>query len=254
MPEAVVIIPARLRSTRLPEKALLAETGRPLVVHTAKRAEEAAQASDGVITRVLVATDSKEVAAAVREHGFEAVMTSPDHPTGSDRLAEAAARVEEDIIINLQGDEPETPPETITAALDALLGSPEAAASTCAFPIDEERMQDPALVKVVTDLDGFALYFSRAPIPFRREDRAALEPRALGHVGLYVYRKEALLAFPDLPGGRLEQMEALEQLRFLENGYRMKVAVVQSAPKGIDTSEDYEAFVARFKAGGTGGP
>ena len=249
MPRAAIIIPARLKSIRLPEKALLADTGRPLVVHTAKRAEEAARASDGVITRVLVATDSEEVAAAIREHGFEVVMTSPGHPTGSDRLAEVAARVDEDIIINLQGDEPETPPETITAALEALLGSPEAAASTSAITKDEDRMQDTALVKVFTDHDGFELYFSRAPIPFRREDRAALEPRALGHVGLYVYRKEALLAFPGLPGGRLEQMEALEQLRFLENGYRMKVAVVESAPKGIDTREDYEAFVARFKAG-----
>lgn len=254
MARAVVIVPARLKSTRLPDKVLLSDTGWPLVVHTAERAEEAAKASGGVITRVLVATDSERVAHAVREHGFEAVMTSPDHPTGSDRLAEAAARVEEDIVINLQGDEPETPPETINAALDALLSSDGAAASTCAYPVDEQRMQDPALVKVVTDLEGFALYFSRAPIPFRREDKEALEPRALGHVGLYVYRKDVLLAFPVLSRGPLERMEALEQLRFLENGFPMKVAAVESAPKGIDTQEDYKAFVARFKAGGTQGP
>lgn len=254
MPTAGIIIPARLLSVRLPRKMLLADTGYPLVVHTAARAQEAAGQAAGAITSVRIATDDEQIAAVVRRHGFETVMTSAGHATGTDRLAEAARDGAEDIIINLQGDEPETPPTTVIAALDALLASPEADVATCAFPITEAELADSALVKVVTDMAGFALYFSRAPIPCRRHDRQPVQPRALGHVGIYAYRREALLAFPELPTGRLEQMEALEQLRFLENGYGVKVATVNAAPKGIDTADDYHAFVNRYRHSGRKGP
>ncbi len=248
---AAVVIPARLESTRLARKLLLRETGRPVIAHTVERVRAARAESGGAITRGVVAADDEEIAHAAREAGAEAVLTRRDHRSGTDRIAEAAASLPENIIVNVQGDEAEVDPEHIVIAAKLLACDGEGAAEpmgTLAFPLgSREAFENPAQVKVVVDARGRALYFSRAPIPFPRDgDAEATAAWGLGHLGIYVYRKALLLRYSALPASELEEREKLEQLRALEAGEAIRVAVV-SPPRGrpIDTREDYDAFCRR---------
>ena len=242
-PHALAILPARLGSTRLPAKVLLAETGRPLFVHTAQAVARASR-----VARVLVATDDERVVAAAEEHGVEAVLTSPDHPSGTDRVHEAAASASgHDVVLNVQADEPEVEPTELDA-LVAAFADPAVEAATLAAPIeDPDELAATSVVKVVRDASGDALYFSRALLPNRSHARAgdAAEPLGLRHVGVYAFRPAALAAFCALPPSALERAENLEQLRWLEAGRRMRVLDARRAPRGIDTEADYLAFVTR---------
>jgi 3-deoxy-manno-octulosonate cytidylyltransferase (CMP-KDO synthetase) len=226
-------------ATRLPGKPLLAETGKPLVVHTLEAARGARRAK-----RVVVATDDERIAAAVRAAGGEAAMTSPACRSGTDRVAEAARGIPgEDVVLNLQGDEPEIDPADLDALAAAMESDPSIEMGTLAAPLGPGEDALPSVVKVVVDARGFALYFSRAAIPFRR-DPAGPAP-ALRHVGVYAYRRAFLERFAKMEETPLERTEVLEQLRALENGVRIRVVAAERAPPGIDTREDYEAFVRR---------
>lgn len=246
--KAVVIIPARLHSTRLPRKLLLRETGRTLIQHTYEAAARARRSD-----QVWVAADSEEIAAAVREFGGHVFLTSPDHPSGSDRIAEVARSWPEfDLIVNVQGDEPEVAGADIDHVIQLLDQNPSAVMSTLATPIrTHEKLLDPACVKVVVDQQQRALYFSRSPIPHPRswsDDLLTADPpHFLQHIGLYAYRREFLLQFPTLPRSAMEQLESLEQLRVLHAGYTILVGITEQAAKGIDTPADYQAFVERWK-------
>lgn len=245
-PRTCVVIPARMNSVRLPGKMLLRETGRSLIEHThavAKRSRLAAA--------VIVATDHPAIAEEVRRFGGDVMMTSPDHPSGADRVAEVARRAPQfPLFVNLQGDEPEIDP----ASLDLLIRQLEADASTpmatLATPIDNpERIRDPSVVKVVFDSAGRALYFSRSPIPFVRDAASATaegqSPVFYQHIGLYAYRREFLARLATLPPSPLEQAEKLEQLRVLQAGETIRVGLVAHSTQGIDTAADYAAFVRR---------
>ncbi|MGD9722287.1 MAG: 3-deoxy-manno-octulosonate cytidylyltransferase [Pirellulales bacterium] len=243
-----VVIPARLASTRLPRKLLLAETGKPLVQHT----YEAALAA-GKPAGVCVAADHEEIATAVRTFGGEVRMTSPDCASGTDRVAEVARHMTDvDIVVNVQGDEPELPGASIDRVVELLEADPSAVMATLATPIrTRERLEDPAAVKVVFDARGRALYFSRSPIPHAREWRDELltadPPHFYLHIGLYAYRRDFLLQLASLPRTPLEKLESLEQLRVLEHGHSIAVGVVHDPTVGIDTPDDYRAFVARAR-------
>lgn len=239
------IIPARASSTRLPGKPLLDIAGRPMVVRTAERAAQSKAA------KVVVATDDDTIARAVRDHGFEALLTRPDHPTGTDRLAEAAALLglpDDAIVVNVQGDEPLIDPAIIDAVADLLAACPDAAIATCAAPIaDAQTLFNPNAVKVVCDTRDRALYFSRAPVPWARDALADGQQRlapglpALHHIGLYAYRVHFLAQFPGLPAGVLEQVECLEQLRALEHGHTIVVKRCARPPApGVDTPDDLQ--------------
>jgi 3-deoxy-manno-octulosonate cytidylyltransferase (CMP-KDO synthetase) len=246
---AVIIIPARLASLRLPRKALLKETGKYLIQHVYENALNAKRAR-----QVIVATDSREIQEAVMSFAGNAIMTSEKHVSGTDRAAEAAASIEADIIVNVQGDEAEIAPAAIDRTIELLEQHPQAQMSTLAAAFsDEGEVKDPSKVKVVLDKSGCALYFSRSPIPFRRqESRLGFgDVGYLRHLGIYGYRKPFLLEFAKMPPCALERAEKLEQLRALYNGARIIVGVVEKAWPGIDTPEDYERFVERMKAGKT---
>lgn len=244
-----ILIPARLSSTRLPRKLLLAETGRPLIQHTYEVARSSQRADS-----VHVACDSEELAEVVRGFGGNAVVTDPAAASGSDRIAEAARQIPyADFIVNLQGDEPELSGAAIDAAIGRLEGNPTAAMATLATPIrDRATLEDPGCVKVVFDRRQRAMYFSRSPIPHPREWRDELlaeePPRFWQHVGLYVYRRPFLLSLTTVARPTLEEMESLEQLRALHAGETIEVALVDEAVRGIDTQADYDAFVARYNA------
>jgi 3-deoxy-manno-octulosonate cytidylyltransferase (CMP-KDO synthetase) len=239
---ALIVIPARMGATRLPGKPLLAETGKPLVVHTLEAVRHCTRAA-----RVVVATDDERVAAAVRAAWGEAILTSPDCRSGTDRVAEAARMIAgDDVVLNVQGDEPEIDP----AALDALIAAMEAdltvpMATLSAPLLSDEELAAPSVVKVVVDLKGDALYFSRAPLPFARDPLGPARPRR--HVGVYAFRREFLQRFAGMDATPLERTEVLEQLRAVENGVRIRVVPVDRAPPGIDTPEDYQAFVRRWR-------
>jgi 3-deoxy-manno-octulosonate cytidylyltransferase (CMP-KDO synthetase) len=243
-----IIIPARLASTRLPRKLLLAETGKPLIQHTYEAARRALRPAG-----ICVATDHREIYEAVRAFGGEVYMTSPAAASGTDRVAEVARHMPHaDIIINVQGDEPEIAGRSIDLVVELLERSPAVPMATLATPIRSRRqLEDPACVKVVFDAAGRALYFSRSPIPHAREwDDALLvadPPVFHQHVGLYAYRREFLLALAAMPPSRLEMLEKLEQLRVLEAGHAILVGVVDEPTFGIDTPEDYRTFVERRK-------
>lgn len=241
---AVAIVPARLASTRLPRKVLLRETGRHLFEHTVANAARCA-----ALERVVLATDADEVLAAARAAGVEAVATDPAHPSGTDRVREALGLLdgpEPDVVVNVQGDEPDLEPDDLTA-LVAAFGDPAVRFATLAIELtDPAELGRPDVVKVVTDAAGRALYFSRAPIPFR--GHGGDEPRARRHLGVYAYRPEALHAFCDAQPGVLERTEKLEQLRWLEAGGTIQVLPATRVPRGIDTPEDYRAFVERWRA------
>ncbi|QNA91003.1 3-deoxy-manno-octulosonate cytidylyltransferase [Massilia sp. Dwa41.01b] len=246
-----VIIPARLASTRLPNKPLADLGGKPMVVRVAERARESGAA------RIIVATDHPDILAACAAHGVEARMTRADHPSGTDRIAEVARELglaDDEVVVNLQGDEPLIDPTLLTACAARIeAGVPMA---TCAHPLHEVAdVFNPNVVKVVLDRRGRALYFSRATIPRHRDafadSRDALPPgyAPLRHIGLYAYSNAFLQAYPSLEVAPLEQAEALEQLRVLWHGYPIAVHVTDSAPPaGVDTPEDLARVRAVFAA------
>jgi len=242
-PRAIAIIPARLASERFPRKALAAETGLPMVVHVAQAASKAQ-----TVERVVIACDSAEIADAAKAHGVEAVLTNPAHPNGTSRVAEAARKLgvpEELIVVNVQGDEPEIDPVTIDAAVMALAEKGTPVATVAAPMASGDDANNPNIVKVVCNEQGLALYFSRSPIPFARVG----EPVRYKHVGLYAYRRSFLDLCGSLEPTRLEQAESLEQLRFLGHSYAIAVARVEVSHPGIDTPEQYAAFVKRWREG-----
>ena len=247
MSDAVIVIPARYEAQRFPGKILASETGKPLIQHVHEAASRARCAD-----RIIVATDDQRIADAVATFGGEAVMTRADHPNGTSRIAEVAAALNTNIIVNVQGDEPELDPDSIDRAVDALRRHDDCVMATLAAPLhDEQDIANPNVVKVVMDQAGRALYFSRAPIPHVREkneDSAA----TCKHVGLYVYRRPFLETYVNLAPTPLETAERLEQLRVLEHGYRIAVAETDNNAPGIDTPEQYQAFVERFRAEHTG--
>lgn len=244
---AACIIPARYASTRLPGKPLARETGKFLIQHVYENAARAR-----CFTRVVVATDDRRILEAVESFGGLARMTRADHPSGTDRIAEVAEGLDAEIIVNVQGDEPDLAPELLERLVALLETSPQAEMATLAARCEDlDEVLSPSVVKVACDAGGRALYFSRSAIPF---DRAAYldgrPPRAdsfLKHIGVYAYRREFLLRFPTLPQTPLERSESLEQLRALENGCTIMVAEVAYRGRGIDTPEDYAAFVAAWK-------
>jgi 3-deoxy-manno-octulosonate cytidylyltransferase (CMP-KDO synthetase) len=233
------VIPARLASSRLSRKVLRPIAGRPMVEWVWR----AAQAS-GLMDPVVIATDSEEVAAAVRECGIPVVMTSPDCPSGSDRVREVARQIDADIYVNIQGDEPTLTPEFFPPLL-RLFVRPEVEVATLAVSCPPGEFADPNAVKVVTAPDGRALYFSRATIPFDR-DRAGFTGYRK-HLGIYAYRKAALERFAALPPSPLERIERLEQLRLLENGIALYVADAPGDTIGVDTEEDLARAEAALK-------
>ncbi len=243
----ICVIPARLQSSRLPGKLLLQVSGKSLIEY----AWEAATACPE-FDEVIVATDSEEIAAAVREFGGRAEMTG-EHSSGTDRIAEVVRRCcpDAEFIVNLQGDEPELSSDIVTALVDQIRGS-QAEMATVAAPIrTAQAVLDPACVKVVLDDNGNAIYFSRAAIPACRDQAiedvlaSAAEPPWLMHIGLYAFRREFLLQLTELPASSLEQLEKLEQLRALQSGARIAVAVVKHTAVGIDTPQDFAAFEQR---------
>ncbi len=226
------VIPARYASTRLPGKPLLDIAGKPMICRVYERAVQADR-----VEKVLVATDDERICEAVRAHGGEAMMTAADHPTGTDRLAEVAAAYEDmELIINVQGDEPLIDPELINQLAVLFEEDRSLQMATVMTPMtDEEEMENPNNVKVVTDLQGYALYFSRSLMPYPRNAGKAPVHK---HIGIYAYRREFLLRYAKMPPTPLEQAESLEQLRALENGYRIKVLPTDIKFVGVDTAED----------------
>ena len=238
-PEFLVVIPARLGSTRLPRKPLVDIGGKPMVIRVAERAKQSLAQS------VIVATDSPEIQAACDEHRIECLLTNADHPTGTDRIAEVAQLLKlpsNALIVNVQGDEPLIPPELINQVASTLAEHQECAISTVAVPItDATEINNPNVVKVVLNRSGEALYFSRASIPFVRDPQANQKIEHLRHLGIYAYRADFLQAYTRLEPAPPEQAEALEQLRALWNGYRIAVyTALEAPPAGIDTPEDLE--------------
>jgi 3-deoxy-manno-octulosonate cytidylyltransferase (CMP-KDO synthetase) len=236
---ALIVLPARHASTRLPGKPLLRATGKYLVQHTWEQARRI-----GAASAVVIATDDERIAAAARSFGAEVAMTSPACATGSDRVAEVARARSEEIVVNLQADEPEFDPVDVDRLLAALAAEPSVPLATLAVVAGPGERERPSVVKVVCDARGRALYFSRAPIPHHR-DAGPEEAPTLRHVGIYAFRREALLRFTSLGETPLERAEKLEQLRALEHGWEVLVVRGGRAPAGIDTPEDYAAFVRR---------
>jgi 3-deoxy-manno-octulosonate cytidylyltransferase (CMP-KDO synthetase) len=230
-----VVIPARFASTRLPGKPLADIAGQTMIERVYRRAA-AAQGISGVV----VATDDDRIARAVTAFGGAVALTDTAHQSGTDRIAEVAARLDADIIVNVQGDEPLLAPASIDEAVAPLLADSTIVMGTLGAPLDEDRdLTNPNTVKVLVDANGFALYFSRAPVPYRRQ-HAPLGRAVLRHVGLYVYRRDFLLALAALPQTPLEQAESLEQLRALEHGHRIKVVLTHHPSISVDTPEDLE--------------
>ncbi len=225
----VGVVPARYASVRFPGKPLAPLAGKPMLLHVLEAARAARK-----LTRVAVATDDERIAAAVRGAGGEAILTSPDAASGTDRLAEAARTIPADIYVNIQGDEPMMSPENIDLAVEALLETGERKIATLAIPMPAQEASDPNAVKVAVARDGRALYFSRAPIPFPRSGA----PAYLKHLGLYAYRAATLAELAALPPSPLEKTESLEQLRWLEAGYDVWVARAVNDSIGVDTPED----------------
>lgn len=247
------IIPARYSSTRLKGKPLIDIAGKPMIQHVYERASSAA-----ALHRVIVATDDMRIVQAVEAFGGEVRLTSPDHPSGTDRVAEVAASVEADIVVNIQGDEPLVTPEMIADSILPLQEDHDLQMSTlCRRILDVQELFDPDVVKVVRDRQGFALYFSRAPIPYHRDEwkekdqapggGSGLSTACYRHFGLYAYRRDFLFRLTALPPSPLEKTERLEQLRALENGYRIKVVETQADTIGVDTELDLERVRELFR-------
>ena len=254
----IVLIPARLGSSRLPDKPLADIAGLPMVVRVAQ------QARSSRADRVVVAADHPSIVAACKAHGIHALLTRADHPSGSDRLAEACIQLglaDDAIVVNVQGDEPLIDPSLIDAVAETLAANPDAPMSTAVHAIDDPAdFVNPNVVKAVLDAKGFAMYFSRAPIPWWRDGAgqggqksqvttsALPTPPPLRHIGIYGYRAGFVKRFPSLPPAPIEAIEALEQLRVLWHGYRIAVHVSQQAPgPGVDTPEDLQCVRAIFE-------
>ena len=241
-----IVIPARLASTRLPEKLLLRETGKTVLQHTFEAASTATRPAG-----ITIAVDCERLLREVHAFGGQCMLTDASLQSGTDRVAAVAVQMPSvDIFINVQGDEPEISAEAIDLVTELLESRPGAQVATLAAPIRQrERLEDPACVKVVRDAQQRALYFSRSPIPHARSWDATLlqsnPPVFLQHIGLYAYRREFLLRLNSLPSSPLEQIEKLEQLRFLQAGCEVLVGLIEHAPKGIDTPTDYRNFVQR---------
>ncbi|MDD3593500.1 MAG: 3-deoxy-manno-octulosonate cytidylyltransferase [Candidatus Gastranaerophilales bacterium] len=230
-----IIIPARYASTRLEGKPLLKVQDKPIIRWVYERAVLSKLASD-----VIVATDDKRIFDCVEAFGGKAAMTREDHKSGSDRLVEVLEQYPDiTIAVNVQGDEPLITPESIDMAIDVLISDKDADISTLIRKIEADEMQNPNVVKVVKDRQDYAMYFSRSPVPY---ERAANQAVSFAHIGLYVYRRESLMKMASLEQSMLEKAESLEQLRALENGMKIKTAIVDYKPLGIDTKEDFEEF------------
>lgn len=243
---AVGVIPARYRSMRFPGKPLAPIAGRPMLQHVWEGARTAKS-----LRAVLVATDDERIAAACREFGAEVVMTRGDHPTGTDRLAEVAQALEDDVVVNVQGDEPLIEGFVVDAAIEALCRDPQVPMATVVHAVEGEAIDDPNRVKVVLDQGGDALYFSRSRIPALRNPEAPL--RYWQHVGLYAYRREFLAEYVRLEPTPAERAEALEQLRALENGHRIRCAIVEGwASVPVDVPSDVARVEARLREMGRG--
>jgi 3-deoxy-manno-octulosonate cytidylyltransferase (CMP-KDO synthetase) len=240
-----IIIPARYASSRLPGKPLLHATGKYLIQHVWERARMSRA------DLVIVATDDERIRDAVRGFGGQVVMTRPDHPSGTDRVAEVARCLNAEVIVNLQGDEPMLDPNTIDLVADLVHDNADADMATLGVPIRSlDVWRDPNCVKLVRDQKGRALYFSRSPIPFVRGGQPDFECQAglfLQHLGLYAYRRSFLLQLASQPPAPLEEIEKLEQLRVLAMGRTIHVGVVEHASRGVDTPADYERFVAEYR-------
>jgi 3-deoxy-manno-octulosonate cytidylyltransferase (CMP-KDO synthetase) len=257
--KTAIVIPARYASTRFPAKMLVDETGWPLIRHTWEQSRKSKKAD-----RIIIATDDQRIFDAATSFGAEVIMTSPDHPSGSDRLAEVARKLSNiDLIVNVQGDEPEIEPEKIDALIELYAtANADMATLVCPFPKDKTAgvgsPVDPNCVKAVlgnpvikngATLGYDALYFSRSLIPYPRDAAGVVADGSQHylHLGIYAYAPSFLQKYVALPPGRLEQIEKLEQLRVLENGHRIVAGIVQNATPGVDTRGDYDAFLARWK-------
>ena len=239
---AAVVIPARYGSTRFPAKIVASKTGKPLVQHVVEQAKKCR-----LVREVIVATDDQRIIDALKPFETICVMTSPAHQSGTDRIAEVAKGLKDEIIVNVQGDEPEIEPWIIDSLIDRLQSSDEDMATAATkFPAGA-NVGDPNLVKVVTDLKGRAIYFSRSVIPFDRDKTESARVAYYLHLGIYAYRRNFLLHYSSWKPTPLEQTEKLEQLRALEHGSSIFVVPVERATNGIDTEEQYEEFVRRYK-------
>ena len=242
--KVIAVIPARFSSTRFAGKVLAKDTGKFLIQHTYERASLAK-----LPEKVIIAADDEKVVAAAKTFGAECVLTSPDHQSGTDRIAEAVADMDVEIIVNLQGDEPEIDPANIDYLAKMLMDNPDCPMATLAAEFQNARqVSDPNIVKVIIGRNNKAIYFSRSPIPYDREKSGVGDVRQyLRHIGIYAYRKKFLLEITALPQTPLEKIEKLEQLRAIENGYSILVGKVKHTCDGIDTPEQYAEFVKRYK-------
>jgi 3-deoxy-manno-octulosonate cytidylyltransferase (CMP-KDO synthetase) len=234
--KVLAVIPARQASVRFPGKPLANIAGRPMIQHVFERVRQAES-----VDRIVVATDEEAIKKAVEGFGGEAILTRRDHRTGTDRVAEVATHLAAEIYVNVQGDEPLVDPGTIDALVAAMNDEPAAQIATpCSVISHANDIMDPNVVKVVRDFDGNALYFSRAPIPWVRESSETAAARHWKHLGLYAFRRDALLEFPTLPPGELERVEQLEQLRWLENGFHIAVVETDYDAVSVDVPADIE--------------
>ena len=244
--QVVAIIPARYKSNRFPGKPLADINGKPMIQHVVERAAQVE-----LLSRVYVATDNQEIAEVVRGFGGNVVMTREDHVSGSDRLAEAAEKIdisEQDVVVNIQGDQPFFHSEVIDQVAGPLLDDPMLPMSTLIYKIiRKEEINDPNHVKTVFDKDNYALYFSRSAIPFQRNPEESAAPTYYKHLGFYAYRKGFLLTYVSLPEGEWEHFEKLEQLRALEYGYRIKVVLTQHDSVEVDTEEELDRVAALMR-------
>lgn len=244
-PNVLVVIPARHASSRFPGKPLAPIAGKPMIQHVVERVRRAKLPS-----RIVVATEDERIKTAVEKFGGEAMLTRQDHRTGTDRVAEVATHLPADIYINVQGDEPLINPGTLDAVAAAMAEDESIQlATSCSAITQQKEIMDPNVVKVVQDFDDNALYFSRAPIPWVRDTGATVAAQHWKHIGLYGYRRDALLEFPTLPPGELERVEQLEQLRWLENGFRIHMVETEYDAVSVDVPADVERVEKLLVAG-----
>jgi 3-deoxy-manno-octulosonate cytidylyltransferase (CMP-KDO synthetase) len=242
--EVLAVIPARYASSRFPGKPLATIAGLPMIQHVVQRVRQAHK-----ISRIVVATEDARIKTAVESFGGEAILTRADHRTGTDRVAEVATHIDAEVYVNVQGDEPLIDPGTVDALVEFMQESEETKIGTPCAAIEPNDVMDPNVVKVVRDFDGNALYFSRAPIPWVRDTKQTTDPRFWKHLGLYAFRRDALLEFPTLPPGELERIEQLEQLRWLENGFRIGVVETDYDAVSVDVPSDVERVERLLAAG-----
>jgi 3-deoxy-D-manno-octulosonate cytidylyltransferase len=232
----LAVIPARFGSSRLPGKPLASIAGRPMIQHVVERVRRAQ-----LVKSILVATDDERIKRAVEGFGGQAILTRPDHRTGTDRVAEVATHVDAELYLNIQGDEPLIDPVIVDAVVSAMLEDESVQIATPCTPITQpNEIMDPNVVKIARDFDGNGLYFSRAPIPWVRDTNTTVAARHWKHIGLYAFRRDTLLEFPTLPPGELEHIEQLEQLRWLENGFRIRVVETDYDAVSVDVPADIE--------------